>query len=81
MYFDRHGLGERFDELERESDVLDLERDLPLTQEDIRALRENRPRAWPNWWDQLTLMSEQFPAAAEALKRRRSFEGYEPFEL
>ncbi|MEA2693579.1 MAG: hypothetical protein QOJ16_2966 [Acidobacteriota bacterium] len=44
-------------------------------------MRENRPRAWVNWWDQLTLMSEQFPNATEALRRRPTFEGYEPFEL
>lgn len=65
----------------KEPDLLDLERDIPLSKEDLRALHANRPPAWPNWWDQLTLVSEQFPEAAEALKRRPSFEGYEPFEL
>jgi hypothetical protein len=63
------------------ADLLFLERDLGLTQEDLRALRESRPEAWVNWWDQLTLVSEQFPNAAEALRRRPTFEGYEPFEL
>jgi hypothetical protein len=63
------------------ADLLFLERDLGLTQEDLRALRENRPRAWTNWWDELTLVSEQFPNAAEALRQRPSFEGCEPFEL
>jgi hypothetical protein len=63
------------------ADLLFLERDLGLTQEDLRALRESRPQAWVNWWDQLTLVSEQFPNAAEALRRRPTFEGYEPFEL
>ena len=63
------------------ADLLFLERDIPLTEEDLRALRENRPQAWVNWWDQLTLVSEQFPDAAEALRRRPTFEGYEPFEL
>jgi hypothetical protein len=62
------------------ADLLFLERDIPLTEEDFRAMRENRPRAWVNWWDQLTLMSEQFPNA-EALRRRPTREGYEPFEL
>ncbi|MEA2691174.1 MAG: hypothetical protein QOJ16_561 [Acidobacteriota bacterium] len=63
------------------ADLLSLEKDLGLTEEDLRALRENRPQAWVNWWDQLTLVSEQFPNAAEALRRRPTFEGYEPFEL
>jgi hypothetical protein len=62
-------------------DLLSLEADIPLTPEDIRALRENRPQAWVNWWDQLTLVSEQFPNAAQALRDRSTFEGYEPFEL
>ena len=62
-------------------DLLSLEEDIPLTSEDIRALRENRPQAWVNWWDQLTLVSEQFPNAAQALRDRSTFEGYEPFEL
>jgi len=44
-------------------------------------MRENRPRAWVNWWDQLTTLSEQFPASVEQLRRRSTFEGYEPFEL
>jgi hypothetical protein len=66
---------------EKTPDLLFLERDLPLTPEDIQALRENRPAAWVNWWDQLTVLSEQFPGAAEELRRRSTFEGYEPFEL
>jgi hypothetical protein len=66
---------------QKTADLLSLEKDLGLTEEDLRALRENRPQAWTNWWDQLTLVSEQFPNAAEALRRRPTFEGYEPFEL
>jgi len=66
---------------DKKPDLLFLERDLPLTEEDFRAMREHRPRAWANWWDQLTLVSEQFPNAAEELRRRPTFEGYEPFEL
>jgi hypothetical protein len=62
-------------------DLLFLERDLPTTAEDVRALRENRPRGEGDWWDQLMRLSEQFPEAAPALGRRRTFEGYEPFEL
>ncbi|HZF07670.1 MAG TPA: hypothetical protein VFE33_02665 [Thermoanaerobaculia bacterium] len=63
------------------TDLLFLERDLQLTEDDFRAMRENRPRAWVNWWDQLTTLSEQFPASVEQLRRRSTFEGYEPFEL
>lgn len=62
-------------------DFLDLDRDIRTTPEDIRALRENRPQAWPNWWDQLTMLSEQIPNLEEVLRRRKTFEGYEPFEL
>ena len=62
-------------------DLLFLERDLPTTAEDIRALRENRPRGEGDWWSQLTRLSEQFPDVTQALCRRRTFEGYEPFEL
>lgn len=62
-------------------DLLDLERDIPTTPEDIRALRENRPRMPANWWDVLTQASEQLPGVQEALRRRKTFEGCEPFEL
>jgi hypothetical protein len=57
------------------------ERDLPLTAEDIQALRENRPGAVAEWWDVLTRLSEQVPEAASILARRPTFAGYEPFEL
>jgi hypothetical protein len=62
-------------------DFLDLEKDIPTTPEDIRALRENRPQPGADWLQQLTEMSEQFPNAEEARWRRRTFEGFEPFEL
>lgn len=62
-------------------DLLDLERDIPTTPDDIRALRENRPRMPDNWWDVLTEASEQLPGVQEALRRRKTFEGWEPFEL
>lgn len=62
-------------------DLLDLERDIPTTPEDVRALRENRPRMPDNWWDVLTEASEQLPGVQEALRRRKTFEGWEPFEL
>lgn len=62
-------------------DLLDLERDIPTTPEDIVALRKNRPRVSENWWDFLTLATEQLPGVQEALRRRKTFEGCEPFEL
>lgn len=62
-------------------DLFDLERDLPTTPEDVRALRENRPQPGPDWLDQLSELSELFPNAEEARHRRRTFEGCEPFEL
>lgn len=62
-------------------DLLDLDRDIPTTPDDIRALRENRPRMPENWWDVLTEASEQLPGVQEALRRRKTFEGWEPFEL
>jgi hypothetical protein len=63
------------------SDLPDLEKDLPTTPEDIRALRENRPTRGEDWLDQLSNLSEQFPNAEEARHRRPTFEGCEPFEL
>ena len=62
-------------------DLLDLEQGIPTTTEDILALRKNRPRVPENWWDFLTLATEQLPGVQEALRRRKTFEGCEPFEL
>jgi hypothetical protein len=61
-------------------DLLDFERDIPTTPEDILAQRQHRPRMPENWWDVLTEFSEQFPNLREA-RRRKTFEGYAPFEL
>lgn len=63
------------------ADLLNLEQDLPTTPEDVRALRENRPTLGENWLAQLTRMSKQIPNAGEILRKRRTFEGCEPFEL
>jgi hypothetical protein len=62
-------------------DFLDLERDIPTTLEDIRALRANRPQAGADWLEQLSEMSEQFPNADEIRLRRPTFAGCKPFEL
>ena len=63
------------------ADLLFLERDLPTTAEDVRALREHRPRAAADWWDQLTALAEQAGSSTEALRLRPTFAGCEPFEL
>lgn len=63
------------------SEMLDLENDLPTTPEDVRALRENRPKAGANWLEQLQALADQFPPTEEELRNRRTFEGCEPFEL
>ncbi|HYH44929.1 MAG TPA: hypothetical protein VEG34_04540 [Thermoanaerobaculia bacterium] len=62
-------------------DLLDLERDIPTTQEDIEALRRHRPLVPENWWDVLTEASEQLPGLEEARHRRKTFAGCPPFEL
>ncbi len=63
------------------ADLLNLDQDLPTTPEDVRALRENRPTLSEDWLGQLTRMSRQIPNAEEILQKRRTFEGFEPFEL
>ena len=66
---------------EKLPDLLDLERDIPTTPEDIRALRENRPKPDLHWLDQLQILVDQVPNAHEIRRNRRTFEGWEPFEL
>ena len=63
------------------SDLLDFERDIPTTPEDVHALEENRPSAAEDWLAQLEELSKQFPLSPEDLARRPTFEGCEPFEL
>lgn len=63
------------------SDLLDFERDIPTTPEDVRALEKHRPRAGEDWLRQLEELSQQFPVSPEDLARRPTFEGCEPFEL
>lgn len=62
-------------------ELLNLERDIPTTPEDIRALRENRPKPAANWLEQLTKLSRQIPNLEEIRRRRKTFAGCEPFEL
>jgi hypothetical protein len=65
----------------KKPDLLNLERDIPTTPEDIRALRENRPNVGEDWLNMLTRLYEQVPNAEELRLKRRTFEGCEPFEL
>lgn len=62
-------------------DPFDLAWNIPTTQEDIQALRENQPRLGENWWEQLQIAVDQLPGVEEALRRRPTFDGCEPFEL
>jgi hypothetical protein len=65
----------------KEPDLLDPERETSTTPENVPALQENRPEAEEHWLDRLTRLSEQIPNVEELRKRRRTFEGCEPFEL
>lgn len=60
--------------------LLDLDRDLPTTAEDVTALRRNRPASALPWWEQLQRLIDQVPDAAEQARRRPVFSG-PPFEL
>jgi len=56
--------------------------DLPTTADDVRALREHRPRQpGIDWLDELTVLALQAPPAAASLRQRRTFAGLPPFEL
>jgi hypothetical protein len=66
---------------QRPSDLLDLARDIPTTEEDARFLRENRPRSDASTFDQIQKLVDQIPNAQEILRRRPTLDGFEPFEL
>lgn len=61
--------------------LFDIERDIPTTPEDVIALRKNRPARGENWLEDLHRLTQQLPGVEEALRRRKTFEGCEPFEL
>jgi hypothetical protein len=67
--------------MDTKKDLLNIERDIPTTPEDIRALRENRPKPAEDWLAQLTIAVMQIPNLEELRRKRRTFEGFEPFEL
>jgi hypothetical protein len=58
--------------------------DLPTTADDVRALREHRPRQLQpgiDWLEELTVLASQAPRAAACRRQRRTFAGLPPFEL
>lgn len=59
------------------SERLDLEKGLVTTEEDIQALRKHRPTLGEDWLRDLEEASKLFPYPPN----RRTFEGFEPFEL
>jgi hypothetical protein len=62
-------------------ELLDLERDIPTTPEDVAALRRNRPPADPDILRHLDrLRADRLPGAPPR-PRRKTFGGCEPFEL
>ncbi len=63
------------------SDPFDLSWNVPTTPEDVQALRENRPSLGENRWEQLQLAVDQLPGVEDALHKRPTFAGCEPFEL
>ena len=66
---------------DRSDFLFDIDRDIPTTPEDVVALRKNRPVRGENWLEDLHRLTQQLPGVQEALRRRKTFEGCEPFEL
>ncbi len=66
---------------DRSDFLFDIERDIPTTPEDVIALRKNRPVRGDNWLEDLHRLTQTLPGVQEALRRRKTFEGCEPFEL
>lgn len=63
----------------RVSDLPDLERDLPTTEDDVRVLRELRSAPGPEFLTYLEILSRtDLPACS---KRRKPLRCPEPFEL
>ena len=66
---------------DRSDFLFDIDRDIPTTPEDVVALRKNRPVRGENWLEDFHRLTQQLPGVQEALRRRKTFEGCEPFEL
>jgi hypothetical protein len=62
------------------SDLPHLAQDIPTTPEDVRFLRENRPRSDSSTFEQIQALVDQIPDLQEILRRRPVPQG-EPFEL
>lgn len=63
-------------------ELLDLERDLPTTAEDVQVLRELRLRRTQGGWEDLLLqLSAAEPTSSDELRKRKTMAGMEPFEL
>ncbi len=63
----------------RASELPDLERDLPTTEEDVRVLRQLRASAAPDFVTYLKILSQT--DLSECLARRKPLRCPEPFEL
>lgn len=63
----------------KKADLLDLERDLPTTDEDVRRLRELKRLAVPDFATYLTLLSRM--DLSWCAPQRRPLRCPEPFEL
>jgi hypothetical protein len=61
--------------------LLDLERDLPTTAEDVAVLRRLSERHEPGLGRHLNRVSPPAWLVGDALRRRPTFAGCEPFEL
>jgi hypothetical protein len=59
----------------------DLPWDFPVTPEALRVLRENPLQPGKDFWEQFQLIVDQLPGVEEALRKRPTFAGCEPFEL
>jgi hypothetical protein len=58
-----------------------LEWDVPMTPEDVQALRDHRPTLSDDRWERLQQAVDQLPGVQDALRKRPTFAGYPPFEL
>ncbi len=61
-------------------ELTSLEQDLPTTEEDIEALRQARKAGQTDMSSFVRALS-RLRVSHEALRRRGTHEGYEPFEL
>ncbi len=67
--------------MQRSPAELDLERDLPTTAEDVAVLRALHERHEPDLSRHLNRLALPAWLVGDALRRRPTFAGCEPFEL